>query len=86
MKRISTFFEVILSITLLFLGLYMLYEGSLNKSASEAATLIGGAVCFVLSAMAMVSAVRSILWHRHMLRHSMHNYDVDSAAPGHNRT
>jgi hypothetical protein len=83
MKRISTLFEIILSATLLVLGLYMLYEGSSSKSASEAAILIGGAVCFTVSVMTLISAARSILWHRRMLRHS--NHYLDSAAPGQNR-
>jgi hypothetical protein len=83
MKRISTLFEIILSAALLALGLYMLYEGSSNKSASEAAILIGGAVCFTLSVMTLISAVRSILWHRRMQRHA--NHSLDGAAPGHNR-
>ena len=82
MKRVSTLFETALSAALLFLSLYMLYEGSSNKSASEAAMLIGGAVCFTLSVMTLFSAVRSILWHRRMVRHSNH---LDSAAAGHNR-
>jgi hypothetical protein len=83
MKRISTLFEIILCATLLVLGLYLLYEGTSNKSGSEAAILIGGAVCFTLSVMTLIFAVRSILWHRRMLRHSSHY--LDSADPGHNR-
>jgi divalent metal cation (Fe/Co/Zn/Cd) transporter len=67
MKRISTLFEIIVSAALLFLGLYMLYEASSNKSTNEAAILIGGAVCFTLSIMILVSAVKSLLWHRRML-------------------
>jgi hypothetical protein len=85
MKRISTFFEITLSASLLTLGLYMLHEGSSNKSPSEAAMLIGGAVCFTLGVMTLVSAVRSILWHRRMVRHSMPNDFLDGAAPGHDR-
>jgi hypothetical protein len=84
MKRISTLFEIIVSATLLFLGLYMLYEGSSNKSATASAMLIGGAVCFTLSLMILVSAVRSILWHRRMLRHAVANHGLDNAASGHN--
>jgi hypothetical protein len=83
MRRISTLFEIILSATLLALGLYMLYEGSSNKSASGTAILICGAACFTLSVTTLIYAVRSILWHRRMLRHS--NHYLDSAAPGHNR-
>jgi hypothetical protein len=84
MRRISTFFEIILSATLLVLGLSMLYEGSSNKSTSAPAMLIGGAVCFTLGVMTLFSAVRSILWHRRMVRHSL-NHDLDNAARGDNR-
>jgi hypothetical protein len=84
MKRISTPFEVILSATLLILGLYMLHEGGSNKSVSGAAILIGGAVCFTLGVMTLVSATKSILWHRYMLRHSISNQQVDGAAREHN--
>jgi hypothetical protein len=85
MRRITTAFEIILSATLLILGIFMLYEGSLNKSTSEAAILIGGAVFFTLSVMTLASAVKSILWHRRMLRHSMANRNLDSAASEHHR-
>jgi len=85
MRRISTAFEVILSLTLLILGLYMLYEGSLNKSASVTAILIGGAVCLTLSVMTLTSAVKSILWHRRMLRHAMPKHDLGSAASENHR-
>ena len=85
MKRVSTLFETALSAALLFLSLYMLYEGSSDKSASASAILIGGAVCLTLGVMTLVSAVRSILWHRRMLRHSVPNHGLDSAAPRHYR-
>jgi hypothetical protein len=48
--------------------------------------LIGGAVCFTLGVMTLVSAVRSILWHRRMLRHSIPKDYLDAAAPVHNRS
>ena len=85
MKRVSTVFEIILSATLLLLGLYMLYEGSSNKSASAPAILIGGAVCFTLSVMILASAIRSILWRRRMLRPSIPNQGTEIVVPGHNR-
>jgi hypothetical protein len=84
MKRVSTLFEVIVSAALLFLGLGMLYEASSNKSINEAAILIGGAVCFTLSMTILVSAVRSLLWHRRMLRKSMPNDELNSSSPEHN--
>jgi len=83
MRRISTAFEIILSAALLVLGLFMLYEGSSNKSTSMPAILIGGAVCFTVGVMTLFSAVRSILWHRRMVRNSL-NDDLDSAAHGDN--
>jgi hypothetical protein len=46
--------------------------------------LIGGAVCFTLGVMTLISAVRSILWHRRMLRHSSPEDCLDGAAPEHN--
>jgi divalent metal cation (Fe/Co/Zn/Cd) transporter len=84
MKRISTLFEIIVSAALLFLGLYMLYEASSNKSTNEAAILIGGAVCFTLSIMILVSAVKSLLWHRRMLRHATPSNDLNTSSPEHN--
>lgn len=73
MKRIWTLFEIFLSATLLIAGLYMVHEGASNKSSNEAAILIGGAVCLTLGLMMLISAVRSILWHRGMVRDSMPN-------------
>jgi hypothetical protein len=85
MRRISTFFEIILSATLSILGLYLLHAGSSNTSPGEAAILIGGAVCSTLGVMTLVPAVRSILWHRKMLRQSNPKDHLDGAAPEHNR-
>ncbi|HET6929338.1 MAG TPA: hypothetical protein VFI45_03385 [Candidatus Acidoferrum sp.] len=80
MKRISTLFEIILSAALLTFGLYALLEGNANKSGSADAMLILGAACFTLGATILVSAFRSILWHRHMLRHSVDNHHLSGAA------
>jgi hypothetical protein len=81
MKRVSTPFETTLSAAMLFLGLYMLYEGSSNKSTTASAILIGGAVCLTLSVMTLVAAVRSILWHRRMLRRTVPSHGLDGPAP-----
>ena len=56
MKRIWTSLEVVISAGLLVLGLYMLSEGSLNKSTNEAGIVLGGAACFALGAMSLISA------------------------------
>jgi hypothetical protein len=84
MRRIPTFFEVALSAILSILGLYMLHEGSSNKSPAEAVLLMGGAVCLTLGVMTLVSAGRSILWHRRMLRRSIPQDYLDGVVPGHN--
>jgi hypothetical protein len=84
MRRISTLFEIVLSATLLILGLYALQEGSANNSGSAGALLILGAVCFTLGVATLASAFRSILWHRHMLRHSAANHHLNGAAPKRN--
>jgi hypothetical protein len=84
MRRISTTLEIILSATLLILVLFMLYEGSSNKSANNPAILIGGAVFFTVGAMTLTSAIRSIIWHRRIVRQSL-NHDLGSAAHGDNR-
>ena len=81
MKRISTLLEVFLSVTLLPLGLYLLNEGSANKSTNEAAIQIGGAVCCTLGIMVTGSAVKSILWHRRMLRNAENRRQIEH--PGH---
>ena len=87
MRKIATFFEIVVSATLLAFGLYLVHEGSSNQSPSEGAVLIGGAVCFTLGVMTLVTAVRSIVWHRRMLRHSMRGEGLeDGAAPVDNRS
>jgi len=78
MRRISTLLEIILPSILLFTGGFMLYEASLNKSSNDAAILVGGAACSSLSLTILVSAVRSLVWHRQMLRHAMPNHHLDA--------
>ena len=85
MRRISTLLEIVISATLLIIGLYMLYDGNLNKSTNEAAILIGGAVFFTLGVTTLISAVRSILWHRQMMQHATPDRGLDNAASEHNR-
>ena len=85
MKRISTPFEFTVSVSLVLLGFYLLQEGTSDKSASASAILIAGSVCFTVGVMNTVSAVRSILWHRSMLRQSRQRNYMGGAAPGGNR-
>jgi hypothetical protein len=74
MRAISTLLKVMMSAILLVAGLYMLHETGLSKSLNEIVDMIGGAVCLSLGLLTLVSAVRSILWHRHMVRHAMPNH------------
>ena len=70
MRRISATVEVLISATLLGLGLYLLDDGSLNKVTNESAILVSAAVCLTLGLITLIAAVRSMLWQRHMLRHA----------------
>ncbi len=67
-KRVWTFLEIVISTTLLLAGLFMLQEGIANKSTSAVAMLILGAVCITLAVVSLTYAIRSLLWHRHMLQ------------------
>jgi hypothetical protein len=72
MRRISATAEILISAVLLSLGLYLLDD--LNKAANESAFLISAAVCLALSLITLIAAVRSMLWHRHMLKHATPHY------------
>jgi hypothetical protein len=67
-KRVWTFLEIVISTTLLVAGLFMLQEGIANNSTGAVAMLILGAVFITLSVISLIYAIRSLLWHRHMLR------------------
>ncbi len=70
MRRVTTLFEIIVSAALLAGGLYLLHEGLLNNSSVSEPVVIFGAVCFTLSLLVLTGALKSILWHRRMLRHA----------------
>jgi hypothetical protein len=64
-------FELVVASLLLAVGSGLLYYGSVDHSVTAGAVLICGAAFFSLGAMMVVSAVRSILWHRRLLQHAM---------------
>jgi hypothetical protein len=70
MRRVYSVLETILSALLLTCGFYMLNEGVSDKS-NATAMLIGGAVFSAVGVVALQAAVRSIIWHRAMLRHAI---------------
>jgi hypothetical protein len=74
MRRIATVPETIVYLILVVVGACMVHDGSLSTSSAAQMTVIAGAICFVFSAGCLVSAIRSILWHRQMLRHSSHRH------------
>jgi hypothetical protein len=86
MKRLATLLEILLSALLLVAGIYLLYEGTSSKLTSAPAILIGGAVCFTMSVMTLASALRSFVWHRRMLRRSVHSHGLEGAASGQHRS
>ena len=70
MRRIPATVEILMSVALLSVGLYLLDDGSLNKAANEPTILISAAVCLALSLITFIAAVRSMLWHRHIVKHA----------------
>jgi len=77
MKRIPTLFEIALSLALLVIGLYMLYDGIFSVSTFGAAILIAGAFCAMFGIMTLIPALKSILWHWQMTRHSVPHQDLE---------
>ena len=71
MNRIVTVFEVVTSVALSTAGFYTLYDGSQNKTANGPILVIAGAVCLTVSIVMLVSAAKSIFWHRQILKHAM---------------
>lgn len=80
MRRISTLLEFLLSAALFILGLYLLHAAILSQSEYSAVILFGGAVSFTLGQLTLVFAVKSILWHRRMLRHSVRKQKVERSS------
>jgi hypothetical protein len=65
----SAILEIISSVILLVLGLYILHDGTSNQSANADVIVVGGAVCLALGVLMLVFAGRSILFERRMVRH-----------------
>lgn len=84
MKRVSTTFEILVSVLILTLGLYWLKEGISNKTWLAPASLIGGATFSSLGFITLYSAVRSVLLQRAMLRYAAGGHRVDKAVSSHN--
>jgi hypothetical protein len=61
--------EIISSVILLILGLYILHDGTSNQSASADVIVVGGAICLALGVLMLIFAGRTILSERRMVRH-----------------
>lgn len=71
MKRMPSFFEAILSVAILLLGIYISFSGSSSvlEKDNELALIVGTPV-FVAGGLLLVSIVRDYIWHWRMLRRS----------------
>ena len=65
MKRHLTLLEVLGYATLTLVGLYLLYRATADQQTEF---LIGGTVGLTLGGMGIISAIRNILWRRHVQR------------------
>jgi CHASE1-domain containing sensor protein len=74
MRRVFTFLEILVSGSLLILGLYALKEGISNNSPYAIAFVLAGALLIAASLITVIFAVRSILRHRTMSRHATGNH------------
>lgn len=74
MRRVPAPLEIIGYAILSIMGLIMLYEGTTDQAV---ALLVGGAFCTTLGLITLVYAVRNTLWHRHMLRGTVTDEELD---------
>lgn len=74
MKRVATPLEILGCVLMLILGLFLLYDGTINQAP---AILIGGAICLTLGVTLLVPAVRNFRWHRRMLHDSLPDQKTD---------
>ena len=68
MRRVSTLLGILVSALTLMSGLYILYVAGLNQAVYADALLITGAVMFTLGMINLITGIRSIIWHRRMLK------------------
>lgn len=68
MKIIFAIPETVVCASFAIAGIYMLHEGMTDKSANATVLLIAGAAVLAFGIVTLQTTVRSILWHRQMLR------------------
>lgn len=67
-RRVWTLFEMLVSIGLMGGGSYLLVLGMANKTATDSLMVLAAALCMTMGGLTLGSAIRSLLWHREMLR------------------
>lgn len=82
MRRVFTFLEILVSGSLLILGLYALKEGISNNSPYAIAFVLAGALLIAASLIAVILVIRSILWNRTLSRHATGNDRLSRTAKG----
>jgi uncharacterized membrane protein len=68
-KRKASIVESLLSVTLLFLGVYILHVGTADQSPYADAIVVGGAICLALGVTMLILAGRSFRAEHLMARH-----------------
>lgn len=70
MKLVFAIPETILCASFAIIGAYMLEEGVADRSAMASVLVLAGAAFLAIGMVTLEGVVRSILWHRAMLRHA----------------
>jgi hypothetical protein len=83
-KRIFAIPETVICASLLIAGIYLLSDGISTNSQTAAELLIFGALLIVFGVVTLQAVLRSIVWHRIMLRRSAHYWsDTQQNAEAH---
>lgn len=82
MRRIPTIFELTVSAAIILFGSYALFQGiSNNRENDDSFVVIAGGVLLAIGGMALVLAIKSLLWHWQMVRQTEANEDLDGSVP-----
>lgn len=68
MKAVFALPETVVCATLAIVGAYMLKEGIVDRSPNASVLVLGGATFLAVGLVTLEVVVRSLLWHRAMLR------------------
>ena len=67
-RRIWTFLEILVSASLIPLGIYLLVVANSNRSKNDDVMILPAAMCLAAGATSLVYAMQSLLWHRKMTK------------------